>query len=162
MANKRSSADQGNHVERHEISEARIEELLRFLRPFEERGRAFVEGWRGGEKEPDGTITMPYPAYLPDVLEFFRLAGQDWWSDHTYDPVGTAAMLEDDAAIQRATVAEVRAMLTYSVRGERFCDGHWEAVLRSGRIVAVLKRLEALRDVMRRSTSGEGGGGTNA
>jgi hypothetical protein len=40
-------------------------------------------------------------------------------------------------------------MLTYCVRGERFSDGHWAAMLESGRIVALLKRLRALRQETR-------------
>jgi hypothetical protein len=36
-------------------------------------------------------------------------------------------------------------LLTYCVRGERFCDGHWDAVLRSGRITAILHRLAVLK-----------------
>jgi hypothetical protein len=35
-------------------------------------------------------------------------------------------------------------MLTYCVRGERFCDGHWAAMLESGRVVAILRRLRVL------------------
>ena len=54
-------------------------------------------------------------------------------------------MLQDDAFVRRATLAEIKTMLTYCVRGERFSDGHWAAVLKSGRIVAILKRLRVLR-----------------
>lgn len=53
--------------------------------------------------------------------------------------------LEDEAGIRRATITQIRTMLTYCVRGERFCDGHWETVLKSGRVVALLRRLGALR-----------------
>ena len=50
------------------------------------------------------------------------------------------------AFIQRATLAEIKTMLTYCVRGERFGDGHWAAMLESGKIVALLNRLRVLRD----------------
>ena len=36
-------------------------------------------------------------------------------------------------------------MLTFCVRGERFCDGHWGAMVREGRIGAILHRLQQLR-----------------
>jgi uncharacterized protein DUF6508 len=36
-------------------------------------------------------------------------------------------------------------MLTGCVRGERFCDGYWEGILQTGRVVALLRRLEVLR-----------------
>ena len=91
---------------------------------------------------------MPYPVYLEDVEQFYRLAGQPCWSDYDYEPEKAARVLQDDAFIQRATLAEVKTMLTYCVRGERFSDGHWAAMLESRRIVALLKRLRALRDQM--------------
>ncbi len=55
-------------------------------------------------------------------------------------------MVEDEAFIQKSSLAEIKTMLTYCVRGERFCDGHWGAVLESGKLVKILERLEALRD----------------
>jgi hypothetical protein len=42
---------------------------------------------------------------------------------------------------------EIKSMLTYCVRGERFYDGHWEDTLKSGRITALLRRLAVLRQV---------------
>ena len=41
---------------------------------------------------------MPYPAYLPEVEDFIRLAGQAWWSDPEYEPAEAAAMLADEGA----------------------------------------------------------------
>jgi hypothetical protein len=80
--------------------------------------------------------------------QFYRLAGQPRWFDYDYKPKRAARMLEDDAFIQGATLSEVKTMLTYCVRGERFSDGHWVAMLESGRIVALLKRLRVLREQM--------------
>jgi hypothetical protein len=53
-------------------------------------------------------------------------------------------MLRDGVLIGRATLAEIKMMLTYCVRDERFSDGLWAALLESGRIVAILKRLRVL------------------
>jgi hypothetical protein len=127
------------------VTPEQIEEILAFLPLLDRPGRSFVEAWRGGEKTPGGAITTPYPAYHPDVEAFFRVAGRSCWSDPGYEPAAAAAMLRDDDAVRRATLDEVRTMLTCCVRGERFCDGYWEAVLSSGRVVALLKRLEVLR-----------------
>jgi hypothetical protein len=124
-----------------------IDQLLRFLPLFEAPGRAFVENWGGGQETPDGkAITMPFPIYPADVLEFYRLAGQPCWADYGYRPRKAGRMLADDAFIRRATLAEVKTMLTYCVRGERFGDGHWAAMLESGKVAALLKRLSVLRD----------------
>ena len=128
------------------VTTIEIDELLRFLPLFDVPDRDFVESWGGGEKTESGAITMPYPVYPNDVLEFYRLAGQPCWSDYDYQPREAAQMLEDDAFIRGATLSEVKTMLTYCVRGERFSDGHWAAMLESGRIVALLKRLRELRD----------------
>jgi hypothetical protein len=57
-------------------------------------------------------------------------------------------MLADDAFIRGATLSQVKTMLTYCVRGERFSDGHWAAMLSTGRVVALLERLQALRKSM--------------
>lgn len=91
-------------------------------------------------------VTQPYPIYADDVLEFFQLAGQPCWSDDGYDPAEAARMLENDEFIERATLEEIKSMLTYCVRGEWFCDGHWEAVLQSGRVTAILRRLAVLKE----------------
>ena len=128
------------------ISTERIDELLRFLPRFEEPDRVYVKEWGGGEMTADGAITVPYPVYCDDVLAFFTLAGQTHWSDYEYQPREAGAMLSDDEVIATASLHELKTMLTYCVRGERFGDGHWAHMLETGRIVAILRRLATLRD----------------
>jgi hypothetical protein len=130
------------------VTVEKIDELLRFLPLFEKPNRAFVEVWEGGEKSPEEAVTMPYPVYSADVKEFFRLAAQPCWSDNEYEPTAATAMLDDDETIRRATIEQVRTMLTYCARGERFCDGHWEGVLRSGKVVALLRDLPGLVETL--------------
>ena len=124
-----------------------IDDLLAFLPLFRQPGRAFIERWVGGPSAK-GDLVFPYPAYPADVLEFFRLAGQPCWSDYGYNPRNARATVEDDAAMAKASLQDIRTMLTYCVRGERFGDGHWAAMLESGRVVAILERLQELRDAM--------------
>lgn len=124
-----------------------IDALLSYLPLFEDPGRTFVKSWAGGEKNASGTFTMPYPIYEDDVLSFIRLAGQPTWSDYSYYPAKARKMLEDDTIIANCSLADFKTMLTYCVRGERFCDGHWEGLLKSGRIVVLLKRLKEMRNV---------------
>jgi hypothetical protein len=125
-----------------------MDELLRFLPLFKNPDRGYVREWGGGEMTTDGAITMPYPIYCDDVLEFYTLAGQTHWSDFEYDPREAWAMLNDDEVIAKASLEEIRTMLTYCVRGERFADSHWAYMLETGRIVAVLRRLAAIREEM--------------
>ena len=128
------------------ITKEQMDELLRFLPLFDVPGRAFFCDWAGGDKSTGGAVTMPYPVYPEDVVEFYRLAGQPWWSDYQYRPGEAAQMLGDEAYIRRATLDEIKTMLTYCVRGERFSDGHWGVMLEKGKITALLKRLQVLRD----------------
>ena len=127
------------------ITPERINELTRFLPLFDKPDRQFIVGWAGGTEKSGGPSTGSYPLYPPDVEAFFRLASQPWWCDYQYQPVQAGAMLEDDEVIQSASIEQIKTMLTFCVRGERFCYGHWEAVLKSGRILALLRRLEVLQ-----------------
>jgi hypothetical protein len=128
------------------ISPERMDELLRFLPLFENPDRVYVREWGGGEVTHDGSIQVPYPIYCDDVYEFFALAGRTHWADFEYRPREAGAMLSDDEFIATASLDEIRTMLTYCVRGERFGDGHWAHMLETGRILALLRRLAALRD----------------
>lgn len=130
----------------------KIDELLQFLPLFEEPGRSFVTKWAGGETMANGAITMPYPIYAEEVGEFFRLAGDPFWCDYAYDPAEAGKLLQDNAFIAQATLDEIKTLLTYCVRGERFCDGHWDAVLCSGKITAILRRLATIDEQTRKST----------
>ena len=122
-----------------------IDNLLGYLPLFDRPDRQFVKKWGGGEKSSDGSISFPYPVYEEDVLAFFRLASQPCWSDSNYRPEIASDMLEDEKTIRTAELSDIRTMLTYCVRSERFGDGNWEAMLLSGKIVSLLKRLQELQ-----------------
>lgn len=122
-----------------------MDALLRFLPLFEDPGRQYIVGSGGGQPTGDGAVTVRYPIYSREVLEFYRLAGQACWSDYAYDPREASRMLADADRIERASLAELKTMLTYCVRGERFCDGLWAEMLRAGHIAALLRRLQVLR-----------------
>lgn len=134
-------------MSQHEITREDIDALLEFLPLFERPGRTFAK-WGGLEKSADGSLSFPFPIYDEDVDEFFKRVGQRGWIDVGYKPEEAARMLEDDKLIERATLEQVKTMLTYCVRGEKFCDGHRESLLEGGQVVALLRRLEAIREQM--------------
>jgi hypothetical protein len=134
-------------MSQHEITREDIDALLEFLPRFEKPGRTFAK-WSGLEKNADGSFSLPYPVYDEDVEEFFSLVGQRGWIDVGYKPEDAARMLADEECIERASLEEVKTMLTYCVRGERFCDGHRESLLEGGQIVALIRRLETIREQM--------------
>jgi len=128
------------------ITPERIDELLAFLPRFKEPGREFILRWEGGNELESGAIQIPFPVYPDDVREFFRLASQPWWCDYEYVPAEAGSMIQDAERIERATLEEIKTMLTFCVRGERFSDGLWGHMLETGRITAILERLAKLRE----------------
>lgn len=138
------------------ITQQRIDELLRFLPAFELPGPETEANWRGADQKPtDGVFVMPYPTYPPVVREFFALAGQECWNDPSYNQSAVGDQVGNDNAIAAASLSQIRSMLTFCVRGERFCDGHWAEMVKTGRIGAILRRLKALR---REATTEQQGG----
>jgi hypothetical protein len=118
-----------------------IDELLAFLPRITAEGFTPIERWGGGEKNANGAYVMPWPVYDEVVEELFEAAGQDCWNDPDYAPIEAGRMLEDHALMRRASLDEIRTMLTYCVRGERFSEGHWGAVIEAGHVRRLLERL---------------------
>ena len=63
-----------------------------------------------------------------------------------YVPTEVAEYIDDDAVIASADIEKVRALITYCVRGERFCTGYWGKMIRDGRITAILNRMSELSE----------------
>ncbi|RME73290.1 MAG: hypothetical protein D6784_12140 [Chloroflexi bacterium] len=117
-----------------------IEELVSFLPRLYAAGFSPIKQWHGGPQEG----TMPYPEYEAVVEAFFRAAGKECWIDYSYDPAEAGRMLRDEAFIKTANLEQIKTMLTYCVRGERFSDGHWGAMIEGGYIRRLLLRLAEL------------------
>ena len=116
-------------------------ELVAFLPLLYEEGFIPIKKWHGGVGKRKDSITMPWPEYEEIVEEFFRVASGECWSDHEYRPDEAGRMLRDHNAVKNATLSQVKTMLTYCVRGERFCDGHWGKMIESGHLRRLLERL---------------------
>jgi hypothetical protein len=89
--------------------------------------------------------TLPWPEYNQAVLDFMHVAGRNCWLDFEYDPEAARQMLVDDDVIRSASLAQVKTMLTFCVRGERFSDGHWAEMIECGYIRRLLERLIVLQ-----------------
>lgn len=100
--------------------------------------------WQGTEPDENGVRHFPFPEYDPVVKEFFRLASQEQWCDYSYQPKEIAEKLSEENSIEGSSLAEIKSLLTYYVRGERFCDGHCGAMIERGFICRILKRLKVL------------------
>lgn len=126
-----------------------IESLTSFLPRLYAPGFSAVVKWEGG-KNKDGTYTMPYPTYDPLVNEFFRAVSAGGWLDYEYNPEQAWRMIKSENFIETATLSQVRSMLTFCVRGERFSDGHWEQMIQEGHIRRLLERLNVIKSELQR------------
>jgi hypothetical protein len=118
-----------------------IEALTAFLPRLYAEGFQPVTNWSAFEKGSDGAYRLPYPSYDPLVAEFFGTLGGEGWIDRSYDPTSSWRMLQDEARVGAATLSEIRSMLTFCVRGERFSDGHWAEMIEKGYVRRLLERL---------------------
>jgi hypothetical protein len=122
-----------------------IEVLTAYLPRLYAEGFSPIERWDGGEKLKDGSFTLPYPKYSPLVDEFFRHISSDGWLDYEYDSELAYQMLKDENAVRIATLEQIKSMLTFCVRGERFSDGHWGEMIEKGYILRLLERLNEIK-----------------
>jgi hypothetical protein len=105
---------------------------------------------------PDGVAIKTYEVregtYWPDydaaVVGFYKLLAKECWEDVQYNLHGAGTMLKSPAYIAQANLAEIQSMLTWCTRGERFCDGHWGAMIEQGSVLQILQRLAVLRAQM--------------
>ena len=125
-----------------------IEELTAYLPRLYTEGFSPILKWDGGEKLKDGSFTMPYPSYNPLVEEFFRHVSSSWL-DYEYNPEQAYTMLKDEQAVKTASLAQIKSMLTFCVRGERFSDGHWAVMIEKGYIRRVHERLNQIKSEMK-------------
>ena len=122
-----------------------IEKLTAFLPRLYSEGFSPVQRWEGGEKRKDGSFTMPYPHYDPLVEEFFHQVSGGGWLDYEYNPEQAYQMLKDENAIKTASLSQIKAMLTFCVRGERFSDGRWAQMIEEGYVRRLLERLNVIK-----------------
>ena len=89
-------------------------------------------------KDEDGVIAFPWAEYDQTVEDFLDVARRDCWMDGGYVPQDVGRLIESEEAIRGATLPQVRAVIAYFVRGERFCDGHWGYMIEGGYVRRIL------------------------
>jgi hypothetical protein len=90
-----------------------------------------------------GSPRIAKPEYIPEVNEFFEIAGLFADRDYPRKPVGN--WLEEKSFIERANPGQLRTVLTWICRSERFCYGSfWQQQFENGNVVRVLRRLRIL------------------
>ena len=124
-------------------TKAEFTEPLVFLPVFSAPDFHPVQQMHGGNGA-DGTMQFPCPEYHPEVERFIQAASMDCWQDFHYSPEAMAKMIADPEQVQSATLDQIRSLLTYCVRGERFCDGHIGHLIEAGHVARILERLKEI------------------
>jgi len=121
-----------------------IEALTAFLPRLYAEGFSPVTSWEGG-KQKDGSFQLPYPQYHNLVHEFFHAVAGESWMDYEYKPEQAYQMLKDEELVRTASLSQIKTMLTFCLRGERFSDGHWAQMIEEGHIRRLLERLNEIK-----------------
>ena len=119
-----------------------IDELLSFLPSFSLTDQNFIVE---SESEEASSIMAPFD-YTDEVNQFVQLLRNEFWTDYNYLNNISSSNMNDDAFINEASFVQIKSLLMYFLRGERFCDGHWDELLNKERIKLILERLKILRE----------------
>ena len=95
--------------------------------------------------EPNGDlISGGFYTYHPSVIKFFEIASQEHWKDYQYVDNFSEKMIEP-GKIEEASINQIKTIITWCDRTERFVEGHWEDVIKNDIIKRVLSRLKKIK-----------------
>jgi len=126
-----------------------LECVTRFLDALSSADKRLFTVHPGGETEVDGVPHIGWVEYGETVIQFieavYDLAGVipdgfNWvaWQSEA------ARYFDDPARLDAADIATCAQLLFVHVRKDRFCEGHLAAMLETGHIAAILRRLKEL------------------
>ncbi len=123
----------------------KIDLILSYLPLLYAEGFQPIKLWNGGIQNEGGVVIAPEPEYDQLVINFFEEAASKYWTDYNYYPEKSRMMLQNKYFIKTASLHNIKTMITYCARGERFSDGHWGAMIEEGYIKQLLERLLQIR-----------------
>lgn len=129
----------------NEPTSSDIDELLSFLPDFSSPGfRPALDDTLGSSDASGGLVTLG-PEYVPVVIQFIEVAARDCWRDPDYLSKVVGTRVIDPNFVMSASLHEIKSILTWCARTEKFCEGHWGEMITAGIISNVLVRLKVLR-----------------
>ena len=101
--------------------------------------------WAGGERQSDGTITMPYYELSAEGREFVGALPVEpfAWPEWLETDEGRR-LVHDPAAVAHANAQQLIKLTTAIVRSERFGEGSIEGAFESGLLTAITGRAREL------------------
>ncbi|MCY2963789.1 MAG: DUF6508 domain-containing protein [Planctomycetota bacterium] len=129
------------------ISSTQIDSILPFLDRFEAVG--FLAG---SSKQPDSEI--PRFDTEPIVTEFEQALYDNGWVAPGFNwtewQSSAQEFVDSPKKIERADAGTIQKLFTTHVRADRFCEGHFASMFENGHVVALLRRLKAIREKMKK------------
>ena len=150
MKNKMVIDEKDCKVKINAITQHDWQSLLALI-PEIENTSEFGE-WKGGEKNPDGSVTMPWRETAPIIKKFLKavyaipiIISFDWpsWDE------GRKIAGNVDFDFDTLDIVTKCKLITAIVRNDRFCEGALVAAFESGLILKILKSIE--KEVISRS-----------
>ena len=124
------------HISDNQVpSQESVAELLPYLEIFYPKGKVIDH-----VKHQD---QWTCPTYRDDVDQFFRLVGNKWITRHGIMEKGNDLFLNKEK-IRNATWNDLKSLLTYCIRMNRFSDSAFDDAISQGIIQLVLLRMKAL------------------
>jgi len=123
-----------------------FDELLVFLPVFSSVGFDPIIEWKGGDKIEGNVNFMHWPIYEPIVNDFLEVASKECWNDYHFNHYQMGKMLSNDTVVNCADLTQIKQMLSYCVRGDKFMSqGHMGTMIKEGHIGRLLQRIEKLK-----------------
>ena len=125
-----------------------LEKIRKYISYFEAVSADTACRWEKSSELADGSLSMPFPIYEPEFLDFVDNVSasslMDFAYGNTLEEYGLEMNNELTTRIDTADFQLAKAILTCYIRQERFCDGLWGRAIKEGTFLALLKRLEIL------------------
>ena len=123
--------------------------LARFLPVFEDND--FTPGcWVHPRKLAENHYTMPFVSLSPEAERFVKVSYKSGWvlQDFSWvkwmDTQEAIDLRNNPAVLARAQVEQLARLLTVFIRQDRFVTGGLLGDFKSGRILAIVRRADAL------------------
>lgn len=123
------------------------EEIIAFYSTLNRRDFDPIIEWKGGETIEDNVNFMRWPIYDPLVKDFLRVAAKECWRDDSFNQLIISRMISSDVVVQCADLTQVKQMLSFCVRGDKFMsEGYLGTMIKEGHISRLLQRLDKLKN----------------
>ena len=92
-----------------------------------------------GIKWSDNEGEFAYPNYTNEVLSFINILSVKFWEDTNYTQKPVTDWLQNPMKLETLSIDELKSVITYILRQERFCEGFWLSTFEKGYFKFILR-----------------------